>query len=494
MAVTFDAVSQGTIGGASSQTISHTVGSGSNRVLYVFSACLNSTDYLASGSATYNGTSLGSPIGSASVAGNSFMYVWRMTAPPSGTANVVVTPSASAFLHTFCISVADADQSTPEGTITNTAVPSSTPSPITTAVTTASGGMAIGMVSRKVTGVTFTPEGADTQAGTTQSAGVSTSAASYEADSTGLGWAFTGSGALIHLVVPVNPAAGGSTAISFTGTIATQTFTAGDSVDVDLSTYFSGTETPFSYSSVGTSFAALGLSINSSTGHLTGTAVEGSVSGCQIRGTDATPDTADSNTFTITVNAAAENPVITSQPSNATVKRGQTATFTVAATGSGTVTYQWQRNPGGVGSWADISGATSASYTTPATTVSGGTANDQDDYRCQVSDDDAGPVASDVVTLTVQQCVLAINAAGYEFGNGNSPATMAVDNAVAWEVEVIDDALPPSSVYHADSLTTSSVGRLADIGDDDFVFGTTYTVLARRVSDGEWIVFTIDAS
>lgn len=208
MAVTYDAVSQGTIGGAASQTISHTVGSGSNRLLYVFSICLNSTDFLAGGSVTYNGTSLGSAIGSATVSGNSYMYVWRMVAPPSGTANVVVTPSASAFLHTFCISVADADQSTPEGTITSTATGFPT-SPNTTAVTTASGGMAIGMVSRKSTGVTFTAQGADTQIGTTQSAGVSTSAASYEADSTGLGWAFDGSSSLIHLVVPVNPAAGG---------------------------------------------------------------------------------------------------------------------------------------------------------------------------------------------------------------------------------------------------------------------------------------------
>lgn len=208
MAVAFDAVSQGNVGGATSQTISHTVGSGSDRALYVFSVCLNSTDFLAAGSASYNGTGLGSPIGSASVASNSFMYVWRMDNPPTGTANVVITPSASAFLHTYCISLSGVDQADPDGTITSTATGFPT-SPNTTNVTTASGGMAIGMVSRKATGVTFTAQGADTQAGTTQSAGVSSSAASYEADSTGLGWAFTGSGALLHLVVPVNPASGG---------------------------------------------------------------------------------------------------------------------------------------------------------------------------------------------------------------------------------------------------------------------------------------------
>ena len=213
MAVAFDAVSQGTIGGATSQTISHTVGSGSDRVLYVFSVCLNSTDFLASGTCSYNGTGLGSPIASATVASNSFMYVWRMLDPPTGTANIVITPSASAFLHSFGISLSGADQSDPDGTITNTATGFPT-SPNTTAVTTAADGMAIGMVSRKATGVTFTAQGADTQIGTTQSSGVSTSAASYEADSTGLGWAFTGSGAIIHIVVPVNPSSGGGGSIA----------------------------------------------------------------------------------------------------------------------------------------------------------------------------------------------------------------------------------------------------------------------------------------
>ena len=43
---------------------------------------------------------------------------------------------------------------------------------------------------------------------------------------------------------------------------------------------------------------------------------------------------------------------------------GHTANFSVTATGTGPFTYQWQKNS------ANISGATSSSYTTPAT-VSG---------------------------------------------------------------------------------------------------------------------------
>ena len=53
---------------------------------------------------------------------------------------------------------------------------------------------------------------------------------------------------------------------------------------------------------------------------------------------------------------------ITTQPASQTVTAGQTATFTVTATGTAPLSYQWQKNG------AAISGATSSSYTTPATT------------------------------------------------------------------------------------------------------------------------------
>ncbi len=56
-------------------------------------------------------------------------------------------------------------------------------------------------------------------------------------------------------------------------------------------------------------------------------------------------------------------PVITTQPANQTVNLGATATFSVAATGTAPLSYQWYQ-----GSTA-ISGATSASYTTPPTTA-----------------------------------------------------------------------------------------------------------------------------
>lgn len=83
-------------------------------------------------------------------------------------------------------------------------------------------------------------------------------------------------------------------------------------------------------------------------------------------------------------------PAITTQPSNQTVPAGQTATFSVVATGTAPLSYQWQKGT------SDIAGATSARYTTPATAIAdGGTT-----FRVLVSNS-AGSVTSNAATLTV---------------------------------------------------------------------------------------------
>jgi len=83
-------------------------------------------------------------------------------------------------------------------------------------------------------------------------------------------------------------------------------------------------------------------------------------------------------------------PSITTQPANQSVTLGQTATFSVVATGTGTLAYQWQKNN------SNISGATSSSYTTPATTQS----DNASTYRVVVSNSN-GSVTSNSATLTI---------------------------------------------------------------------------------------------
>ena len=66
-----------------------------------------------------------------------------------------------------------------------------------------------------------------------------------------------------------------------------------------------------------------------------------------------------SNSFTRTNYIVVTNspPTITAQPQNQTVSVGSNATFSVTATGTAPLAYQWRRNA------QNISGATASSYT-----------------------------------------------------------------------------------------------------------------------------------
>lgn len=93
-------------------------------------------------------------------------------------------------------------------------------------------------------------------------------------------------------------------------------------------------------------------------------------------------------------------PTVSVAPTAQTVTHPATATFSVTATGTPAPTYQWERSAGGSAAYAPIEGATSASYTTPPTTVSGGAANNGDKYRVVITNSD-GEVKTTGVALTV---------------------------------------------------------------------------------------------
>jgi hypothetical protein len=92
----------------------------------------------------------------------------------------------------------------------------------------------------------------------------------------------------------------------------------------------------------------------------------------------------------LTVSATAVAPTISAQPQAVTVNAPRVATFSVAATGTAPLAYQWRRD--GV----DIPGATTSSYTTPALTTTDSGAN----YSVRVSNP-AGAQVSSSAALTV---------------------------------------------------------------------------------------------
>jgi hypothetical protein len=103
-----------------------------------------------------------------------------------------------------------------------------------------------------------------------------------------------------------------------------------------------------------------------------------------------------SRTAVLTVTPAPVAPSITSEPANQSVTAGQAATFSVAAWGTAPITYQWSRNG------APISGATSASYSTSATT----SADNGAQFYVVVSNP-AGIVTSRTAVLTVTPAPVA---------------------------------------------------------------------------------------
>jgi hypothetical protein len=83
-------------------------------------------------------------------------------------------------------------------------------------------------------------------------------------------------------------------------------------------------------------------------------------------------------------------PAITTEPGAQSVTVGQTATFNVVATGTTPLSYQWQRNG------TAITGATSSSYTTAATTLADNAAS----FKVTVTNS-IGAITSAAATLTV---------------------------------------------------------------------------------------------
>jgi sugar lactone lactonase YvrE len=93
---------------------------------------------------------------------------------------------------------------------------------------------------------------------------------------------------------------------------------------------------------------------------------------------------------TAAVGSSSTAPNISFGPISVTVSIGDVATFSVTATGTGPLNYQWQRNN------VDISGAANSTYITPPAQAS----NNGDQYTVRVSNGQGNPTSSPA-TLTV---------------------------------------------------------------------------------------------
>ena len=133
---------------------------------------------------------------------------------------------------------------------------------------------------------------------------------------------------------------------------------------------------------------------------------------------------------TLTVNAAVVAPAIATQPVNQTVTAGQTASFSVTATGTAPLSYQWLKNS------VAISGAILSSYTTPATTSSDNGAQ----FTVTVSNS-AGSATSSAATLTVQPSAafpVWVSPGLLRVGQTDAPGTTSSINLFSARGETVD--------------------------------------------------------
>jgi hypothetical protein len=161
-----------------------------------------------------------------------------------------------------------------------------------------------------------------------------------------------------------------------------------------------------------------------------------------------------SNVATLTVNAASVAPAITTQPASQTVTAGQTATFNVTATGTAPLTYQWRK--GGVA----ISGATSSTYTTPATASSDNGAQ----FTVLVSNT-VGSVTSNPATLTVTSSAAFpawVSPSLVRVGKTDVPGTTSSINLSGARGETVDTQVvvqaPASGLTNVNLSASSLIG------------------------------------
>jgi Immunoglobulin domain len=155
-------------------------------------------------------------------------------------------------------------------------------------------------------------------------------------------------------------------------------------------------------------------------------------------------------------------PTITQQPASRTVSVGQSATFTVVASGTAPLSYRWQRNG------ANITGATASTYTLASAT----TADNNAQFRCVVSNS-AGTATSNIAVLTVvtnqlpvPTILTPVSGTLYTAGTTISYSGSATDpengnlaaSRFTWEV-----------VFHHDTHTHPFIGPISGVTSGSFV-------------------------
>ncbi len=197
---------------------------------------------------------------------------------------------------------------------------------------------------------------------------------------------------------------------------------------------------------------------------------------------------------------ASQAPSISTQPVSQTSSIGQPATFTVVASGSVPLSYQWQRNQ------TDISGATAASYTLPDVQLS----DDGDLFRCIVTNSYGSATSNEAkLTVTTDSAPTATiinppdgtlynagDTINYS-GSGTDPEDGTLSaNAFTWQIDFhhedhIHPFIPATSGSKSGSFTIPTTGETSSqvwyriiltVRDSEGLTNTTYRDILPHTS------------
>jgi hypothetical protein len=181
--------------------------------------------------------------------------------------------------------------------------------------------------------------------------------------------------------------------------------------------------------------------------------------------TDACGTQLTSSTATITVTGILVPPTIETQPVSQHINPGGTATFSVVASGSPTLMYQWYVIAAGQSAGNAIPGAISASYDVPASATL--ITNDQDRYFVNVSNL-YGAATSQQATLSV----------GSGINITQQPASLYVAQGATGTFTVAaTSSLPLTYQWYLAAVGTSSFTPIAAATN------ASYTIPAASASD-----------
>ena len=175
-------------------------------------------------------------------------------------------------------------------------------------------------------------------------------------------------------------------------------------------------------------------------------------------------------------------PSITTQPASQSITVGHSATFKVVATGTAPLSYQWLKKG------ANISGATSASYTTPAVT----TADNGSTFQVKIKNS-IGQVTSTTATLTVDPLlsVATTSLPGGTIGKSYSTTLQASSGTKPYSWSLSSGTLPAGLSLVASTGVIS--GKPTTTGVHDFTVKVTDATSSKPQTATKSLSITIAA-